>query len=116
MNKNRVQRRSRRSGAEIGRLLREFKASGVSKAEFCRNHNWDPKSLRRQLKRQQLGKETAKPEGRLIAVSLDGEAPPRRTLGPWALEVVLWSGHRIGVGADFDTATLERLLNVLERA
>jgi len=116
MNKNRVQRRGRRSSEEIGRLLREFETSGVSKAEFCRNHDWDPKSLRRQLQRQELGKEAAKPEGRLIAVKLDGKAPPRRISGPWALEVVLWSGHRIGVGADFDAATLERLLNVLERA
>ena len=116
MNKNRVQRRSRRSGEEIGRLLREFETSGVSKAEFCRNHDWDPKTLRRHLKRRGLSEEAPRAEGRLIAVSLDGEASPPRTSGPWALEVVLWRGYRIGVGADFDAATLERLLNVLERA
>ena len=117
MNENQeVQIRRRRSREEIKRLVVEYEGSGVRVSDFCRNHALSPNILRRHLKMRQLGKVEPKESKGLIAVALVGANGDGDTPSACALEVVLPTGRRIEVRPDFDSGTLERLLNVLERA
>jgi hypothetical protein len=52
----------------------------------------------------------------LVPVALVGAQGNGDTSRPCALEVVLTRGRRIEVRPDFDSGTLERLLNVMEKA
>jgi hypothetical protein len=111
--KQEVQVRRRRSREEVERLTIEFEASGLRLMEFCRKHALPPSTLQRHLKRRRLGNVQAKQDNRLVAVALAGTNGSKQ--GACALQVVLSSGRRIEVWPDFDSATLERLLSVLER-
>lgn len=62
-----------------------------------------------------LGKVEPKEGQRLVAVALVGEKGRGDRLSKCALEVVLSSGRRIEVRPDFDSGTLERLLEIVER-
>ena len=108
--------RKRRSSEEIKRLVLEFEASGLRQNEFCRNHGLALSTLQRQLKRRRLDKAEAKKGSRLIAVELAKKDRDENSRPICALEVVLSSRRRVEVRPDFDSDTLERLLNVLERA
>jgi transposase-like protein len=110
-----VQLRRRRSRAEIERLAVEYEASGARVSDFCRNHDLKPSVLQRHLKRRRLGKVESREVKRLVPVALVGTKRHADTPSECALEVVLSRGRRIQVRADFDSGTLERLLNVLER-
>ena len=115
MNENEeVQLRRRRSQEEINRLVVEYETSGTRVSDFCRNHRLKPSVLHRHLKRRRLGKVESREGKRLVPVALVGTKRHADTPG-CALEVVLSRGRRIEVRADFDSGTLERLLNVLER-
>jgi hypothetical protein len=84
-------------------------------SDFCRNHDLDRSVLRRCLKRRRLSKVESREGKRLVRVALVGSKPQAEPPKGSALEVVLSRGRRIQVRADFDSGTLERLLNVLER-
>jgi transposase-like protein len=109
-----VQLRRRRSREEIERLVVEYQASGRRVSDFCRNHHLKPSVLHRHLKRQRLGKVEPSEVKRLVPVALVGTK--RKGPSECALEVVLSSGRRIEVRPQFDSGTLERLLEVLEGA
>ena len=116
MNENQeVQLRKRRSQEEINRLVSEYEASGAQVSDFCRNHRLKRSVLHRHLKRRGLGKVESRKGKRLVPVALVGTKPHTDTPRGCALVVVLSKGRRIEVRADFDSGTLERLLNVLER-
>jgi transposase-like protein len=103
----------RRSSEEVKRLVLEFEASGLSKAQFCRQHHLASSTLQRQVKRRHLNKGEA-PSHRLMAVEVvsnNQNGTHRKLCG---LEVVLAGGRRIEVRRDFDGATLLRLVEVLE--
>ena len=107
-----VETRKRRSRAEVKRLVVEFEASGIPRNEFCRSRGIALSTLQRHLKKHGSGEARVKTGGRLVAVELSGREPnsnPRT-----ALEVVLSSGRRIEVRREFDSATLGRLVKVLE--
>jgi transposase-like protein len=110
-----VQLRRRRSRSEIERLAVEYEASGARVSDFCRDHDLKPSVLQRHLKRSRLGKVESKEVKRLVPVALVGTKQHADKPSECALEVVLSRGRRIQVRADFDSGTLERLLNVLER-
>ena len=110
-----VQLRKRRSQEEINRLVSEYEASGARVSDFCRNHGLKPSVLHRHLKRRRLGKVESREAKRLVPVALVGTKRDADAPRGCALEVVLSRGRRIEVRADFDSSTLERLLNVLER-
>ena len=110
-----VQLRRRRSQEEINRLVVEYETSGTRVSDFCRNHRLKPSVLHRHLKRRRLGKVESREGKRLVPVALVGTKRHADTPRGCALEVVLSRGRRIEVRADFDSSTLERLLNVLER-
>jgi len=110
-----VRLRRRRSREEIKRLVVAYEASGERVRDFCRTHHLAWSVLQRHLKRRGLGKVESKEVKRLVPVALVGAKGNGDTPRPCALEVVLSRGRRIEVRPDFDSDTLERLLNVLEK-
>jgi hypothetical protein len=115
MNENQeVGARKRRSSEEVKRLIVEFEASGLRRDEFCRTRGMALSTLRRHLKKHALGEAGVKTGGRLVAVELSGKDANRNPRTACALEVVLSSGRRIEVRREFDSATLGRVVKVLE--
>jgi len=106
--------RKRRSSEEVKRLIVEFEASGLRRDEFCRTRGMALSTLRRHLKKHGLGEAGVKSGGRLVAVELSRKDPNRNPRTACALEVVLSSGRRIEVRREFDSATLGRVVKVLE--
>jgi len=111
-----VQLRRRRSQEEINRLVLEYETSGTRVSDFCRKHDWKPSVLQRHLKMRRLSKVESREAKRLVPVALVEANGNGKISSGYALEVVLSSGRRIGVRPDFDSGTLERLLQVLEGA
>jgi transposase-like protein len=115
MNENQqVEARKRRSSEEVKRLVVEFKASGLRRNEFCRIHGMALSTLRRHLKNHGSGKAGVKAGCQLMAVELPRPGWDRNPGTACALEVVLSSGRRIEVRREFDSATLGRVVKVLE--
>ena len=109
-----VETRKRRSRGEVKRLVAEFEASGIQRNEFCRTRGIALSTLQRHLKSHGSGVGRAKPGNRLVAVELSGQEPKRNSESACALEVVLPGGRRIEVRREFDSATLGRVVKVLE--
>ena len=115
MNENQeVGGRKRRSSEEVKRLVVEFEASGLRRDEFCRTRGMALSTLRRHLKKHGAGEAAVKRGGGLVAVELSGEDPKSNPQTDCALEVVLSRGRRIEVRREFDSATLGRVVKVLE--
>jgi hypothetical protein len=115
MNENQeVGGRKRRSSEEVKRLVVEFEASGLRRDEFCRTRGMALSTLRRQLKKHGAGEARVKAGGRLVAVELSGREAKSNPRTVCALEVVLSRGRRIEVRQEFDSATLGRVVKVLE--
>jgi transposase len=111
-----VQVRRPRSAEEVERLVVEFEASGAAPSDFCRDRQLARSVLYRSLQKRRLGKLEPKPSQQLVAVSLVGTNRHEGPVEGCPLEVVLCSGRRIAVRPNFDSETLERLVNVLEGA
>jgi hypothetical protein len=132
-----VQERRPRSGWEVEQLVNEFEVSGARVTDFCSDHKLSRRVLYRHLEKRRLGKVEAKPRQGLVAVSVvEGPGQPEATViqsgtshlglasegvematgDQCALEIVVRSGQRIRVRPDFDSGTLERVLNILEKA
>ena len=109
-----VEARKRRSSEEIKRLVVEFEASGLRRNEFCRTRGMALSTLRRHLKNHALGKAGLKAGCQLVAVELPRPGRDKNPGTACALEVVLSSGRRIEVRREFDSATLGRVVQVLE--
>ena len=109
-----VETRKRRSRGEVKRLVAEFEASGIERKEFCRTHGIALGTLQRHLKRHGSSVGRAKAGNRLVAVELSGQESKRISQRACALEVVLPGGRRIEVRREFDSATLGRVVKVLE--
>ena len=105
---------TRRSRQEVRRLVLEFEASGLRQSEFCRRHGLALSTLKRHLKKRHLSKGEPTADVRLVAVELAGGNRTRDLRAGAALEVVLACGRRIEVRPAFDSATLGRLVEVLE--
>jgi transposase len=123
----------RRSREEVERLLNAFERSGLGRREFCLKHGVALGTLDFWRKRPGLERErvvsaglaTRNGEGRskapggesrLVAVEVAGWlAGTESKAASGGLTVVLSPGRRIEVSRGFDAATLERLLDVLER-
>src|SRR5215469_1897945 len=105
------QRRRRRTRAEIQQIVNEFKSGELTQAEFCRRHDLVLSTLGRYL-RQERDSSEARPRG-LVAVEVAGKKLGAQPAG-CGLTVVVGSGRQIVVESDFDGATLQRLVQVLE--
>jgi hypothetical protein len=115
MNENQeVGARKRRSGEEVNRLIVEFEGSGLRRSEFCRIRGMALSTLGRHLKNHGSGKAGIKAGCRLAAVELARQGRDNNPGTACALEVVLSSGRRIEVRREFDSATLGRVVKVLE--
>lgn len=105
--------RRRRTRAEVEQLAAEFEASGLSQAEFCRNHGLSLSTLSRWKRRLRQG-ETAGVT-RWVAVEVAGPDQRKSSTGGSGLAVKSAGGWRIEIGRGFDPVTLAQLLRVLER-
>lgn len=95
----------RRSQKEIQQILEQFRASGLSQIEYCRQTGVVLSSLGRYLRRSQTS------EQRLIRVKV--EEPPTPDTG---FVLMLVNGRRIASGWRFADAELARLIRVMENA
>jgi transposase-like protein len=112
------------TAADAQQVLRAVKVSGLSVTEFSRRHglvaerlfNWKRK-LGPGVKPETAAMPTFVPV-RLVGASPEEPVPPRaeERVERSIMEVVLGSGWRVRVAADFDAGALRRLLSVLEAA
>ena len=95
----------RRSAEEIQQILEQFRASGLSQMEYCRQTGMVLSTLGRYLRRMKS------PEQQLVRVKV--EAPPEPGTG---FVLMLGNGRRIASGWGFGDAELARLIRVAESA
>ena len=95
----------RRSADEIQQIVEQFRASGLSQIEYCRQRGVVLSSLGRYLRR------TKCPAQQLVRVKV--EAAPEAGTG---FVLMLTNGRRIGGGWEFGETQLARLIRVAERA
>jgi hypothetical protein len=105
--------RRRRTAAEVEQVVAEYGRSGITQKEFCLSRGLALSTLQRYL-HNGLRKQKASAKSRLVAVEVADSDQRQEPEGGYELAVV-WAGCRLEVHRGFDEATLERLLNVLER-
>jgi hypothetical protein len=109
-----VRRRTRRrTSAEIQQIVSEFKSGDLTQKEFCRRQGLTLSTFGRYLSRAHASSEASK-RG-LVAVELAVKKDGAKACGGCGLSVMVASGRRIVVEAGFDAASLQRLVQVLER-
>ena len=95
-------------------MVAEFATSGMQASEFCRSRGISRSTLDRHLRKQRAQDPGSRAGHRLLAVEVRaGSGSSAGNSG--GLVVALSSGRRIEVNPDFDAATLERLLMVLDK-
>jgi|SRR4051794_34072608 hypothetical protein len=95
----------RRSTEEIDQLLEQYRASGVTQIEFCRQTGTVLSTLGRYLRQQRA------PEQQLIRVNVESAPAPAA-----GFVVVFGNGRRIESGWRFEDAGLARLIRIAESA
>jgi hypothetical protein len=95
----------RRSSEEVQQILEQFRASGLSQMEYCRQSGTGLSSLGRYLRRAQS------PEQQLVRVKI--ESPREAGTG---FVLMLGNGRRIASDWGFGDAELARLIRVAESA
>jgi len=105
----------RRTRQEIRQIVSEFVTSGMRRSEFCGSRGISRNTLDRHLKKQRAQDQGSRAGNRLLAVEI-GMASGSSASTSSGLVVALTSRRRIEVNRDFDAATLERLLTVLDKA
>jgi hypothetical protein len=108
-------KRQRRSRAEVERLVRDFVMSGLGRQEFCERHGLALSVLQRHLSGRGVSRIDRQKKTRLVAVDVVSRGSEAHSQKACAMAVVLGSGRRIELGADFDCGALERVVAVLER-
>lgn len=106
-------RRRRRTSAEIEQIVSEFKSGELTQKEFCRRQGLTLSTLGRYLSRGRASSEAS--NRGLVAVELEINKGGAKASGGCGLSVSVGSGRRIVVEAGFDAASLQRLVQVLER-
>ena len=107
----------RRSPAEVAAVVAGFEQSGLSRTEYCRQHDLSLSTLNRHRQGTSEGRRITPSRAwqaraaSLIPVDVvdGGYKSPHM-----ALYIELAGGRRIGVDAGFDAETLRRLIAVLE--
>lgn len=89
--------------------MSEFKSGELTQVEFCRRHDLVLSTLGRYLRHE---RGSSKARG-LVAVELAAQKLGAQPAG-CGLSVMVGSGRRIVVESDFDAATLQRVVQVLE--
>ena len=120
-----VGRRHRRSRVEVAQIAASYAQSGLSRSEFCRQHDLSLSTLSRYcpharrhrdaLPRASMSKSLSAAELPLARVEfVEKSATHKEQHDPLLVELA--GGRRIAVSAGFDAATLTRLIAVLEQA
>jgi hypothetical protein len=111
----------RRGRAEIAGLARSYRASGLGRSEFCRQHGLALSTLSRHLRKQ--FEEAARRDSDVIGRSPLVEVKLAEVVNPGcdmeraaSLKVLLSNGRRVEIGDGFDEQTLRRLIAALERS
>jgi hypothetical protein len=115
MKENSSVKRARRTSAEVAQLVSEYELSGMGPKKFCELHDLAPSTLGRGLRRKRGAKNEGPLVNRLIGVDVVEKGKSQRKQIASGLEVIVAKGRRIEIGTDFDDATLQRLVGVLER-
>jgi hypothetical protein len=95
----------RRSPEEIEQFVEQYRASGLTQIEFCRQNGIALSTLGRHLRRRSGS------EQQLIRVNVESVSEP-----PGGFVLVLGNGRRIESGWRFGEAELGRLIRVAESA
>ena len=95
----------RRSAEEIQQLLEQYRASGLTQAEYCRQTGMVLSTLQRHLRRCKGA------EPQMVRVKVESAAEP--SVG---FVLVLGNGRRIESGWHFGDTELSRLIRVAENA
>jgi transposase-like protein len=106
-------RRRRRTPAEVQQIVSEFKSGELTQKEFCRRQGLTPSTLGRYLSQVRASSEAS--NRGLVAVEFAVKKGGAEASGGCGLSVSVASRRRIVVEAGFDAATLQRLVQVLER-
>jgi hypothetical protein len=106
--------RPRRTATEIEQLVAEYGRSGVTQKEFCLSRGLALSTLQRYL-HNGLRKQKAPAKNRLVAVEVASGGGLREPAAGCGLALVWGEGCKLEVHRGFDEATLQRLLDVLER-
>ena len=93
----------RRSEEEIEQVLEQYRASGLTQIEYCRQTGMVLSTLGRYLRRRN------RPEQHLVKVELESAAE-----GATGFALVLGNGRRIESGWGFGEAELVRLIRIAE--
>jgi hypothetical protein len=104
----------RRTREEIRQIVSDFASSGVPQSEFCGSRGISRSSLDRYLRKQRAQDQGSRAGNRLLAVEIRKASRSSASTSS-GLVVALTSGRRIEVNRDFEAATLERLLTVLDK-
>ena len=104
-------RRRRRTPAEIQQIVSEFKSGDLTQVEFCRRQDLVLSTLGRYLSRERSSSKASR--GGLVAVELTAKKLGAEQAG-CGLSVTVGCERRIVVECNFDAATLQRLVQVLE--
>ena len=95
------------------RVVRQWRASGLSIRDFCREEGL-PEGNFYAWRRILAQRDAEKPVFVPVQVVAEPSMPTRPDEVAAALEVILVCGRRLRVGPGFDAATLQRLLPLLE--
>lgn len=95
----------RRSAEEVGQVVQQYRASGLSQREFSEQSGIKLSSLGRYVRRSEL------PEARQQLLRVKVEAPTEPDSG---FVLMLGNGRRIASGWAFSDTALARLIRVAE--
>lgn len=110
MNETTTKRRRQFSAEDRGRWIEQYKHSGQSVRDFCRDHAVCQSSLSRWLRQRRDGTGERRPAGSLVEVRV---APPP-PLAAASVKVCLPSGITMEVASGTDAAWLAGVLHALQ--
>lgn len=88
--------------------------SGLNRSEYCRQHGLSYDAMT-YWQRKLTGNKQARENAMLVPVSMEAISCRRNTqLSPAGLQILLPGNVAVAVNDDFSSATLNRLLSVLE--
>ena len=102
-------------------IVRDFRRSGLTQADFCRQRNISLASFRYHFYKPQPSNPTpsdarfsASPDHHFLPVSILPDPILSSTASQPHFELILSNGRRIAIAPGFDTQTLRRLIAVVE--
>jgi hypothetical protein len=104
-------------------LVNDFRRSGLTQAEFCRQRNISLASFRYRFYKARPAKPASKDDRspadsghHFLPVTILSDPTPTATHSRSHLELVLFNGCRIAIAPGFDSHTLRRIIAVVEES